>query len=92
MAHTTEPFSRESIDKTSVVCDYVSAYTYDMLKPVMTSHLKIILVLHIISSNFIRFDSVFRISFFHVTLQPNTSYGLLIHEVFEITHTTRQSR
>jgi hypothetical protein len=28
----------------------------------------------------------------HVALQPNAGYGLLIHEVFEITHTTRHSR
>jgi hypothetical protein len=27
----------------------------------------------------------------HVALQSNTGYGLLIHEVFEITHTTRHS-
>jgi hypothetical protein len=27
--------------------------------------------------------------FFHVALQPNAGYGLLIHEVFEITHTLR---
>jgi hypothetical protein len=29
--------------------------------------------------------------FFYVALQPNAGYGLLIHEVFEITHTTRHS-
>jgi hypothetical protein len=28
----------------------------------------------------------------HVALQPNVGYGLLVHEVFEITHTTRHSR
>jgi hypothetical protein len=32
------------------------------------------------------------ISFFHVALQPNAGYGLFIHEVFGITHTTRHSR
>jgi hypothetical protein len=30
--------------------------------------------------------------FFYMALQPNEGYGLLIHEVFEITHTTRHSR
>jgi hypothetical protein len=30
--------------------------------------------------------------FFYVALQPNAGYGLLIHEVFEITHTTRHIR
>jgi hypothetical protein len=30
--------------------------------------------------------------FLHMALQPNAGYGLLIHEVFEITHTTRHSR
>jgi hypothetical protein len=30
--------------------------------------------------------------FFHVALRLNAGYGLLIHEVFEITHTTRHSR
>jgi hypothetical protein len=30
--------------------------------------------------------------FFYVALQPNAGYGLLIHEVFEITYTTRHSR
>jgi hypothetical protein len=30
--------------------------------------------------------------FFHIALQPNAGYGLLIHEVLEITHTTRHSR
>jgi hypothetical protein len=30
--------------------------------------------------------------FFHVALQPNAGYDLLILEVFEITHTTRHSR
>jgi hypothetical protein len=29
---------------------------------------------------------------FHMALQPNAGYGLLIHEVFEITNTTRHSR
>jgi hypothetical protein len=28
---------------------------------------------------------------FHVVLQPNVGYGLLIHEVFEITHDAPQS-
>jgi hypothetical protein len=35
------------------------------------------------------YPSVF---FFYVALQPNAGYGFLIHEVFEITHTTRHSR
>jgi hypothetical protein len=30
--------------------------------------------------------------FYHMALQPNAGYGLLIHEVFEITHTTRHIR
>jgi hypothetical protein len=30
--------------------------------------------------------------FFYMALQPNAGYGLLIHEVFEITHTTHYSR
>jgi hypothetical protein len=29
---------------------------------------------------------------FHMALQPNAGYGLLIHEVFEIIHRTRHSR
>jgi hypothetical protein len=29
--------------------------------------------------------------FFYVALQPNAGYGLLIHEVFEITHDAPQS-
>jgi hypothetical protein len=29
---------------------------------------------------------------FHMVLQPNAGYGPLIHDVFEITHTTRHSR
>jgi hypothetical protein len=31
-------------------------------------------------------------TFFYVALQPNADYGLLIHEVFEIRHTTHHSR
>jgi hypothetical protein len=37
-------------------------------------------------------DFVLRMNFFYVALQPNANYGLLIHEVFEITHTKRHSR
>jgi hypothetical protein len=30
--------------------------------------------------------------YFYLALQPNAGYGLLIHEVFEITYTARHSR
>jgi hypothetical protein len=32
------------------------------------------------------------LTLFYVALQPNAGYGLLIHEIFEITHTKRHSR
>jgi hypothetical protein len=37
-------------------------------------------------------SELFQWIFFNVALQPNAGYGLLIHEIFEITHTTRHSR
>jgi hypothetical protein len=42
MADRAETCSFVKIDKTSVVCDYVSTYTYDLLTPVRMSSLKIV--------------------------------------------------
>jgi hypothetical protein len=38
------------------------------------------------------FHALLLVFFFYMALQPNAGYGLLTHEVSEITHTTRHSR
>jgi hypothetical protein len=73
MAPKVKTCSRKTNNgKTSVVCDHVSSYTFDLLTPVSLSNLQIIVVLHIISNNFVRL--VFYIQ--NIVANPNLFFSI----------------